>query len=481
MKTILLCIAALFNVSLSQAQWEPDVRLTNDPAYSWPSANSNAKVLASSGDTLYIVWSDYRNGKGEIYFKCSKDNGTSWEADTRLTNNANESFDPSLLVSGSSILVAWSDDRDGNSEIYYKRSEDRGLTWGEDTRLTNAARNSNSPVMAMSGSVLHIVWYDDRDDPAGVWNTEIYYKRSADGGLTWDPDVRLTNKAAYAGLPGIVLFGSTVLVVWEDDRDGNGEIYYKQSGDEGLTWEPDTRLTNEPGNSWDPCISSNDSVVHVVWMDDRDGGGYEVYYNRSMDGGVSWSSDTRLTNAAAPSKYPTIAVSGTRVHVTWQDQRDMNYEIYYKRSEDAGLTWQEDTRLTNAFGASEWPHVGVADAALHVIWYDDRNGNDEIYYKRNPTGNIAVGIENDPVNAAGQQPNIRPNPASGLIRLDFGLCPVEKARFSIRNILGEVVLTGLIQEKETLIDVSGLQNGLYFVEIISGRKQTHGTKLVILK
>ncbi len=44
-----------------------------------------------------------------------------------------------------------------------------------------------------------------------------------------------------------------------------------------------------------PVIAINGSVVHVVWSDERDGN-YEIYYKRSTDGGVSWGADTRLTN-----------------------------------------------------------------------------------------------------------------------------------------------------------------------------------------
>ena len=38
-------------------------------------------------------------------------------------------------------------------------------------------------------------------------------------------------------------------MVWFDSRDGDMEIYYKESLDEGLTWQPDTRLTRRRGVS----------------------------------------------------------------------------------------------------------------------------------------------------------------------------------------------------------------------------------------
>ena len=92
---------------------------------------------------------------------------------------------PNVQISVLYVHVIWYDDRDGNFEIYYKRSTNGGVSWGTDTRLTNNSGNSIAPSLAVSGSVLHIVWYDDRDG-----NNEIYYKRSTDDGITWGTDTR---------------------------------------------------------------------------------------------------------------------------------------------------------------------------------------------------------------------------------------------------------------------------------------------------
>jgi hypothetical protein len=58
------------SVNISQAQWQADVRLTNDPPLSSKSNYDNANCIASSGDTVYVVWRDNRDGGNyEIYYK----------------------------------------------------------------------------------------------------------------------------------------------------------------------------------------------------------------------------------------------------------------------------------------------------------------------------------------------------------------------------------------------------------------------------
>ncbi len=232
---IVHCILIIEDCS---AQWQPDVRLTNNTAFSYTSAN-NAWCIASSGSVVHVVWNDSRDGNNEIYYKRSTDAGVNWEADTRLTNNTSNSQLPSVAVSGSDVYVVWNEYRDGNWEIYCKHSTDAGLNWSSDVRLTINPALSLSPSVTVSGSDVHVVWRDFRDS-----NHEIYYKRSTNSGTTWSADTRLTNNTAISGDPAVSVSGSFVHVVWSDERDGNPEIYCKSSTDAGGSWGADTRLTN---------------------------------------------------------------------------------------------------------------------------------------------------------------------------------------------------------------------------------------------
>jgi hypothetical protein len=380
MKKIILVSLFLVYANISQAQWQPDLRLTNDPAFSSLSVN-NTSCIAASGNNVHVVWYDTRDGDWEIYYKRSTDKGISWGTDTRLTNNTAFSGYPTVALSGSVVHVVWYDFRDGNWEIYYKHSTDAGISWGTDTRLTNDPAFSGFPSMSVSGSSVHIVWREQRNG-----NYDIYYKRSTDGGFSWEADTRLTNDSADSYLSSIASSGSIINVLWADNRDGDWEIYNKRSVDGGSSWGQDTRLTNSSGFSFDPSVSASGSDVHAVWLDERDGN-YEIYYKRSTNGGLNWGGDTRLTNNPDSSWQPFISVCGSNVHVIWIDTRDGNPEIYYKNSVDGGLSWGSDTRLTNNLSGVYFPSMTFNGQFVHVLWRDDRDGNTEIYYKRDSTNN----------------------------------------------------------------------------------------------
>jgi hypothetical protein len=180
-------------------------------------------------------------------------------------------------VDGSNVYAVWADDTPGNSEIYFKKSDDGGVTWTADKRLTDNTGDSYEPdIIIVSGSNVYVVWADNR-----LWTSEIYFKKSGDGGATWTADKRLTDNAGYSSSPTIVADGSNVYVVWEDSLPGNVEIYFKESIDGGVTWPTRKRITYSGGYSANPAIAIVGPNIYVVWQDDR-GGDSEIFFKKGL-------------------------------------------------------------------------------------------------------------------------------------------------------------------------------------------------------
>jgi hypothetical protein len=342
-KNIFIASFLLLGTIISQAQWEQDVPLTNNPGVSQMDGYPNSHCIASSGDTVHLVWTDNRDGaSNEIYYKQSTDGGLNWGSEIRISNNIYSSRMPSISVSGSVVIIVWSDKRDGiydnNYEIYCKHSNDGGISWSSEKRLTNDPALSESPTVSAYGKLIFVIWDDNREQG----KIKTYYKRSTDGGISWENDTKLTDEPG--GGPSVSISGSYVHVVW----NALGKTYYKQSIDEGLTWKAGIILT--PLNvitNW-PSLTVSGSSVNISWLDSRNSLKYDIYYKHSSDNGVNWDADNRLTtNYSSFSLFSTIATFGSDVYIVWDDNRDGNYEIYYKWSKDGGIHWEADTRLTN--------------------------------------------------------------------------------------------------------------------------------------
>lgn len=480
MKTIIIStIFIVITCSDTFTQWQADVRLTNNPSYSSTGYN-NSWGIGANGNSVQVVWTDLRDGNNEIYTKRSTDGGNSWQADSRLTNNSAASWNSSVAVSGSNVHAVWIDDRDGNWEIYYKSSSNSGSVWGADIRLTDNASYSEFPSVAVSGTVVHVVWTDNREG-----NYEIYCKRSTDSGVTWGADTRQTNNTAFSLTPSVSVSGAIVNIVWRDFRDGNYEIYNKRSTDSGVTWGSDTRITNNVFDSGDPSVSSSGSLVQIVWMDTRDGN-WEIFGKRSTDSGINWGPDTRLTFPPSSPASPSVAVSGTVVHIVWQDYRDGNYEIYSKRSTNSGINWNADTRLTNSSSVSEIPSVTVSGQVVHAVWTDERDGNREIYYKRDPSGN-PVGLSNINTGIPNQYSLSQnyPNPFNPMTKLRFQIPKNLLVSLKIYDAIGREIIV-LVNEElaagvyETDWDAAKFPSGVYYYRISAG-DFSETKKMVLVK
>lgn len=361
-KHLTIIIGLLVAGTLSAQGWGPDIRLTNDPAESYTGYN-NQWCVAVSGSYVHVVWFDNRDGNFEIYYKRSTDGGITWGSDTRLTNAPGDSKNPSIAVSGTYVYVVWSDGRPANPGIYYKRSADSGSTWGSDTKLTLSG--GPYPCIAASGSNVHVV------------SDGINYINSTDNGLTWNIEIPL---ASGGNNPVVACVGNNVHVAWHTPPSSI-VIQYKRSIDNGATWSSATTIST-PGGGYSPSIAVSGNFVNVVFHDARDGN-YELYQNRSTDNGVTWEeTPTRITNSDGVSAHCSLAESGNNVALVWFDRRDGNAETYYKNSIDNGRTWGLDTRLTNALGESVGASIAAANSSVYVAWYDDRDGNREVYYKR---------------------------------------------------------------------------------------------------
>ena len=479
MKNIkILFITLLFGFQVSLlSQWEGDIRLTNNSSLSLTAYN-NAKTIGSDGSTLHTAWTDGRDGNLEIYYKRSSNSGVSWNADVRLTNSSGSSYYPAIHVSGNTVLVTWTDNRDGNYEIYFKKSSDGGNTWSTDTRLTNNSSLSDYPSIDASGSTVVIAWQDNRDG-----NYEVYSKRSADGGNNWEADQRLSSNPSFSEYASVTISGSKVNIAWEDNRDGNKEIYNKYSTDGGVSWSSENRLTNNSSPSTSVSVTSEGDFVDITWSDQRDGN-WEIYYKYSVDGGINFGTDQRLTNASGNSWYPSIVTDGAFIHICWQDARDGNNEVYHKISIDGGASWANDTRLTNDPGASNTPSINISGSALHIVWNDNRDGNTEIYYKRNPTGNpIGITPISTNVPSGYSLSQNYPNPFNPVTNINFALPNTSNVKLAVFDMNGRevaVLVNGQYSPGTYKVDydASSLASGVYFYKLIT--KDFTATKKMIL-
>jgi len=271
-----------------------------------------------------------------------------WESTKRLTWNSGSSLGPDIKIdTNDTIHFVWSDDTPGNSEIYHKKSKDGGTTWFPFKRITWNSGNSAGRIAIDSNNHIHLVWSDNSKD-SDIY--EIYYKKSTDGGATWIGTKRLTWTAYDSGSPVIAVdSANNIHIVWVEKY---------------------TRPALPP-------------LYASYW---------ELYYKRSTNGGNSWINTKRLTWFYQNCQSPDITIdTDDTIHLVWAHRPVTNdttiYDIYYKRSTSSGVTWTSTKRLTWTSEVSRSPSVAsFSNSTIHLVWEIAMPGNDEIHYKRSVDG-----------------------------------------------------------------------------------------------
>ena len=147
---------------------------------------------------------------------------------------------PSLAVDPRSgrVFVAFEDGRRRPSDVYVWSLARGAREWGGPTRVNDTGAADRSwqylPKIAVApGGRLDVAYYDRREDPHGHRN-HVSAQSSTDGGRTFTPHVRLTDRSfdsrigagSERGLPdlgsrlGLVSEPAAILAAWTDTRAG---------------------------------------------------------------------------------------------------------------------------------------------------------------------------------------------------------------------------------------------------------------------
>ena len=104
--------------------------------------------------------------------------------------------------------MVWEDNSTGNSEIYYTKSVDGGISFGEPVDLSNSINDSMNPKIKLWGANSIAVVYDE--------NNDIYYTSSDNGGLSFSPPEDISNNPQTRSTEPSIDFGasSRVKIIW---------------------------------------------------------------------------------------------------------------------------------------------------------------------------------------------------------------------------------------------------------------------------
>jgi hypothetical protein len=227
-------------------------------------------VVVGADGTVYVIWSRYN--LENIVFSKSTDGGATWTAPAVIATLALQSFGTNNLppaqdqrgVNGfgsididrnpsspffGTLYVSFPDFPTGvtsgpDINTYVIRSTNGGTSWSSRVKVNDDSFGATQffPWLAVdqSDGSLNVAWYDSRLDPLNR-KTQMVYARSVDGGVTFEPNILVSD--AGANFRNAVNYADESSV---DNTTYNGNQYGDYSG-----------------------IAALNRQVHPLWTDSR--------------------------------------------------------------------------------------------------------------------------------------------------------------------------------------------------------------------
>jgi hypothetical protein len=298
------------------------------------------------------------------------------------------SWFPDLAVDEfSSVHAIWSSTRPlPNSGLQEQESYSR-LTrsgWSKPNDIVPPSPDifRNAIASDLNGHVLMLFRGSINNKPLTLYYTQANVEE-AWSAQAWTHNYQINRGSAYLSDIAVDSHG-VIHVIYDDTYHFSGQenqvvyadIYYRKSTDGGMTWSSPINLSNSPetGSARSYLEVDSSDTIHVTWDEgwDRLSGVeadslYSAYTN-SKDEGESWSAPKNISYPNDTPVQLSVGANGKgSVMLVWRSKLDQR--IYYQWSSDNGVIWSVPPTIPNIF-ARPW---SIPFDMYHMA--TDSNGN----------------------------------------------------------------------------------------------------------
>ena len=291
------------------------------------------------------------------------------------------------------------------------------MRWSAEQNVSDTpGRNSTWQEVTAVGRVVHVIWWDDTD---GANPGSIYYKRSLDGGDTWQ-DLQVFTSAGYSR-PAIAAWGNRVLALWKEASGSERVLRYALSVNAGADWGTSAdlsgsamvttqavavgsgriavgwvetsgssatmklRVSADGANSWSSVQTTGTYTFSTSYGTELDvtvaqsavlmcyqesGPPWAVKVIRSTDWGASWSSPVVVySDPSLPQGDLEMAASAAAVVMRWSYHNEYDDDVRVSRSGDAGATWATPQLMAEGIaGTHLWGDICIWGDRAVTVW-----------------------------------------------------------------------------------------------------------------
>ncbi len=322
-------------------------------------------TIDRNNGNIYVFWTEFDTYgssdvvcKTRILFTKSTDNSQTWSAPVKINQVDGDCVDSDNTVEGAvpaigpngEIYTSWG----STNGIVFDKSTDQGVTWlptdfiidpligGWDFDIPGLDRANGMPVTkcdrsggAYNGNI-YINWSDQSN---GVDDTDIWLKKSSDGGNTWSNKIRVNTdspgKHQFLSWMDIDQTDGTIYIVFYDRRnysDSQTDVYLAYSTDGGGTFKnvkiSDTPFVPSSGAFFGDYtnISAHNGVIRPIWG--RLDGGNSSIWTAIIDRNTLSANQELVLEDYKFEIYPNPITSSFYVSFKLKETKEVSLKVY---------------------------------------------------------------------------------------------------------------------------------------------------------
>lgn len=294
--------------------------------------------------------------------------------------------------------------------------------WIINTDVSTYDQDNPSTARCANGNSLY-AWRDYRQNN----NPRIYAQMYNQAHIAqWNPDLAITTSNNQNN-PDIAIDAECKLyVVWNDDRNGNQDIYFNKYNATGTEMWSGAKKVETAANSADQTfpqiiMNASSTFAYIVWLDNRNDAN-DIYAQKfDTNGNPLWASEIRINSDAttAAQNIPKIQIDKMRIdgkeniYFVWYDNRNNNNDIFAQKLDQDGVKlWTNDVMMNTNTSTSDQINpdfIMSRNGYLYIVWQDNRLGNYDIYAEKYNTAGSSAWTNDIKINSdTGTAPQERP-------------------------------------------------------------------------
>lgn len=199
---------------------------------------------------------------------------------------------------------------------------------------------------------------------AGEWPT----------GPDWQNIVASDSQSKGPFMPAMAYGNGRFGIIFYDSRDGNNELYFSLINGNGDKIGADFRVTNDPGDSFDPSIVWNGNDFGIIWYES-----WQIFFARISNEGVIIQSKTLIASGVHSSVVWNPATE--QYGLTWWGDADSVPGTKFVRLDINGNIVGNIITLNSVNDGGYYrPRIATSGNDYGVSWIGNRTGNPEVIF-----------------------------------------------------------------------------------------------------